>query len=62
MVVKALDLQCMTTLMHESNGTQYRPLLVLGLARPPLSRSEVLTPIGAVEVLVAFDLAAGPHV
>ena len=27
-----------------------------------LSRREALTPIGAVEVLGDFDLAAGPHV
>jgi hypothetical protein len=27
-----------------------------------LSRREALTPIGAVVVLGAFDLAAGPHV
>ena len=27
-----------------------------------LSRREALTPIGALEVLAAFDLAAGPHV
>ena len=27
-----------------------------------LSRREALTPIGAVEVLGAFDLAGGPHV
>ena len=27
-----------------------------------LSRREALTPTGAVEVLGAFDLAAGPHV
>ena len=27
-----------------------------------LRRREALTPIGPVEVLTAFDLAAGPHV
>ena len=48
----------------QPKGVCYQQLLALGLTSPTcfLSRGEALTPIGAVEVLGAFDLAPGPHV